>query len=641
MSLFAQLEVSPYFSDHMVLQRDQPIPVWGKAAPGGEVGITFRDDSATTKADASGRWRVDLPPQTVGDPAPLKVTSDGTTIAFDDVLVGEVWICSGQSNMAWSPKQTVNGKAETAAASKYPQIRLLHIPDTYSPKPLDTFDAKWEVCSPETIADFSAVGYFFGRELWNALKVPVGLISADWGGTPAEAWTPLETLRSNPAYADSVKQYEEKTNFLAENPGLGEKLLAAYDDYMEKIGALTDAPPPPKPEWFDPKASIPDTQTVQVNKPFFEETDGMAQLRAVVELTKEQAEAGGAKLLLGRIDNYDVAWVNGVEVGRTGRDVTDNLKVFREYAIPDGTLKPGPNVVVLQVIDWFKNAIFGSNVDQVEIGWPDGKAVALPGDWEMQVVVDLGKRPETLDRQVCKTGSYLFNGMIAPLVPGAFRGVIWYQGESNTSRAEEYRMLFPDMITAWREAWDRGPFPFIFVQLANFGNREGWPELREAQREALALPETGMAVTIDIGDPEDIHPRNKLDVGKRLALWALANTYDVKQPDGSPLPHSGPLFREAVVEDDRIRLEFDHVDGGLKTSDGGPLKGFTIAGAKGGFLPAQARIEGDAVIVTRDGMAAPQFVRYAWDINPDANLTNGTSLPASPFRTDPGPFPSY
>jgi sialate O-acetylesterase len=331
--------------------------------------------------------------------------------------------------------------------------------------------------------------------------------------------------------------------------------------------------------------------------------------------------------------------VNGVEVGRIGRNVTENLKVFREYAIPEGILKAGPNVVVLQIIDWFRSASFGANIDQPELFWPSGTTVALPADWEMQTVVNMGQRPNTLDRLVNKTGSFLFNAMVAPLVPAAFRGVIWSQGEGNAARAEQYRTLFPDMINAWRDTWDHGDFPFYFVQLANFSNREGWPELREAQRETLALPETGMAVTIDIGDPDDIHPRNKLDVGKRLALWALAKTYGLTQPDGSPLPHSGPLLREAVVGEGEIRLQFDHLNGGLKTRDGGELKGFTLAAQDGEFLPAQARIDGDEVVVTRAGMAAPRFVRYAWDINPaDANLTNGTSLPASPFRTDQQPI---
>ncbi|MEX1119437.1 MAG: sialate O-acetylesterase [Terrimicrobiaceae bacterium] len=637
LSAFARLEVSSFFSNHMVLQREQPVPVWGKASPGEEVKVTFRDSSASTKADTSGNWLAELPPLFVGDPGTLEIKSGDTTLAFKDVLVGEVWICSGQSNMEWPLKKANKGEAEIAAANA-PQIRLLQIPNTYSPVPLDTFDAKWQVCSPETVADFSAVGYFFGRELLKELKVPVGLVSADWGGTPAEAWTPLETLKSNPAYSDAVKQYDEKSRLLAENPNLGEKLQADYDDFMKKIEALTDAPPPPKPEWFDPKVSIPNTRTVQANKPFFEEADGMVQLRVVMELTEEQAKAGGAKLRLGRIDNYDVAWVNGAEVGRTGRDVVDNLKVFREYAIPGGTLKAGPNVVVLQIIDWFRTAIFGIQVNQPEIFWPDGKTVALPADWEMQEVVDLGKRPDTLDRQANKAGSFLYNGMIAPLGPAAFRGVIWYQGESNASRAEQYRTLFPDMINAWRKSWDRGNFPFYFVQLANLGNREGWPELREAQREALALPETGMAVTIDIGDPEDIHPGNKLDVGKRLALWALAKTYGLKHPDGSPLPHSGPFLREAVVGKGEIRLQFDHLNGGLKARDGGELKGFTLAAEDGEFFPAQARIEGDEVVVTREGMAAPLFVRYAWDANPDANLINEVGLPASPFRTDRQPF---
>lgn len=386
--------------------------------------------------------------------------------------------------------------------------------------------------------------------------------------------------------------------------------------------------------WFDPAGSIAGTSIIKPNVKFLEETDGLIQVRSVFSLSREQAGLQGARLLLGQIHNFDVAWINGVAVGRTGRDTANAPVIFRNYPIPVGILRPGLNVVVLQIVDWYRFAVFGMNIKQPEIRWPDGESLPLPSEWKMQVVVDLGRRPVPFGEKISNTGSLLFNGMIAPLVPAAFRGVIWYQGESNCSRAGQYRTLFPDMIQAWRAKWNRGPFPFYFVQLANCVGLDGSPELREAQRETLQVPNTGMAVTIDIGDPDNIHPKNKQEVGKRLALWALARTYNINQPNGEPLPYSGPLFREGEIDDGQIRIHFDHTNGGLKVRGATDLVGFAIAGKDGSFLPAQARIDGDVVLVSHPEIPAPRRVRYAWANNPEANLVNGASLPASPFRAD-------
>ena len=642
----AELRVSGFFSDHMVLQSGQTLPVWGKADPGERITVTFRKRTATAEVDATGRWTAELPPQKVGKPSLLTVATDNEQMQFVDVLVGEVWICSGQSNMERRVDQVDDAEAEIAAAD-YPSIRFFDVPHRYSIAPEDDLEANWQVCSPETVAGFSAVGYYFGRKLWQELDVPIGLVSTNWGGTPAESWTPLKTLESRPDYAALIDDYREAVRMLTEDPDLAATLQAEFDAFTERANALSKSPPEPEDSWFDPDAPFPEGEPVQPDTQFLAETDGLVHVRTVLTLDATQAAQTGARLQLGQIDNFDVAWINGVRVGSTLRGASRPRMTFRDYEIPDGTLKAGENVVLLQIVDIRRIADFGREIDFPKIAWPTNDVVALRDGWSMQLVQDIGARPEPLDARMKDMGSFLWNGMVAPIVPAAFRGVIWYQGESNTDRAEQYRTLFPDMITAWRDAWGHGDFPFYFVQLANFGNRRGWPELREAQRETLALPNTGMAVTIDIGDPRDIHPTNKQDVGLRLALWALAETYGATEPTSflghlpligkafrSPIPYSGPLFADAELNEGQIRVGFDHVYDGLVTTDGGPVKGFEIAGKDGVFKPATATIEGDTVVLSHPEVATPATIRYAWHINPEVNLINSVDLPASPFQSD-------
>lgn len=642
-TLQAELEVSSFFGDHMVLQRDQPLPVWGKATPGDKVTVSFRDSSVTTQSGENGKWMAELPQQSVGEAASLQISSGDRTVVFQDILVGEVWICSGQSNMEWPVENSENADSEIAAAN-YPNIRLLDIPRTYSPDPVDEIDASWQVCSPESIPSFSAVAYFFGRELWNEIDVPIGLVSTSWGGTRAEAWTPLETLKANPDYDSIVASYYEMTQVLVNEPELEQTMQSKYDSFMNDVLALANSPPPPDPSWFELNPPVSDMQPVEPDTNILGETDGMVYVRNVFSLEPTQASRKGARIRLGQIDNYDATWINGVKIGHTLHDTKDARRLFRDYEIPNGTLKPGKNVILIQIVDVYRDSHFGKNIDQLEVYWPSGIPVALHDNWKMEIMVDLGTRPETLERKLKHAGSVLFNGMIAPITQAAFQGVIWYQGESNASRAAQYRTLFPDMIEAWRDTWNRGSFPFYFVQLANYRDRNpepeehNWAELREAQRETLALPNTGMAVTIDIGEAEDIHPRNKQDVGKRLALLALANTYNIRQSNKESIPHSGPLFREALIEDGQIRIYFDHVNGGLRTSDGEKLKGFAIAEENGPFQWAEARVEGNEVVVSHPEMDAPKEVRYAWATNPEVNFINGAGLPASPFRTDTRPW---
>lgn len=629
LTLDADLSVASIFSDHMVLQRAQQVPVWGKASPGAEVEVLYRTHSARGEADNAGDWRVTLPQLEVGEADNLVIRSGDQSIVLKDVLVGEVWICSGQSNMMW-PLKTSAGAEETIAGSDLPAIRLLVIPRVQSAEPQDSVEAAWQVCSPETTPDFSAVAYHFGRKLFQELDVPIGLISSNWGGSPAEAWTPLSTLRNVPELTDLAAAYDEILEKKARDPNVEAAYQAKVDAYLKAINTLAEAPPAPESSAFDPEADFDADGMVTPGVDFLSKTDGMVSVRTVFFVSLEEAGRRGAVLKLGRIDNFDSTWINGVRVGQTTNEVRNARRVPREYPIPDGTLVAGDNVIILQIVDVNQLAHFGKNIEAPLIEWPEGKSVKLPAKWQMRMLEDLGPRPRTFTSISKNTGSFLYNGMIAPLIPFAIKGVIWYQGESNATRAEEYRTLFPAMIRSWRDKWGQGDFPFYFVQLANLERGKTWPELREAQLQTLQVPNTGMVVTIDIGDSDDIHPQNKQDVGERLALWALAKAY--KGPES--IVYSGPLFRDAAFIGSEVHLDFQHTDGGLRARDGGKLTGFVISDGEGPFLSARARIENQKVVVSHPEIGNPAAVRYAWSPDPAANLINGAGLPASPFRTD-------
>lgn len=480
--LRAEVSLPALFSDHMVIQRNLPVHVWGKSSPGEHVTVSFRGEERAATADDLGRWSVYMPE---GDPGgPFAMTVRGSNVVtLKDVLVGDVWVASGQSNMEMAVSSVDSAEQEIAAA-RHPKIRLFHVGRNVSNYPLDDVAARgWTECSPETVAEFSGVAYFFGRHLEEKLNVPMGLISTSWGGTPAEAWTSLHALSADASLMPA---------------------FASWSDMMDRYG--------------ETKA---------------------------------------------RRDQQIADWQKAVDRAKAS-----------------GTKPPS--------LPWAPNERFSWS--------PAG----------------------------------LYNAMIAPLTPFPIRGAIWYQGESNATKtgAPLYAHLFQTMIQDWRRAWGVGDFPFLFVQLANYktGPDAKWPELREAQRQTLALRNTGMAVTIDIGDAVDIHPKNKQEVGRRLALAARHIAY------GETLDYSGPLFRQAVKDGSSIRVWFDHA-AGLATRGGGPLRGFEIAGRDGKYVVAEAKIEGGSVVLSSAGVPEPQSVRYAWSDNPDGNLVNATGLPASPFHS--------
>lgn len=489
--LLAEVSLAPLFRDGAILQQGKPLPVWGRAAAGEKVTVEFSGQRRSVQADADGRWSIMLEPLPLSRQSAEMVVTGGNVVRIADILVGEVWICSGQSNMEWPVKAAADPEREIAAAS-HSLIRQIKIPRTVAEAPADTVAGEWTVCSPKTVGDFTAVGYFFGRTLLRELDVPIGLINTSWGGTQIESWISPEGLKSESAFSTVFERWKQ---LLADFPAADEKYRAALAKY---------------------------------------------------EKAKAEAEAAG-----------------------------------REFQRRPPRPAEGP----------------GSR-------W-------MPAG--------------------------LYNAMVHPLVPYAIRGVIWYQGESNAARFPEYALLFQTLISQWRKVFGQGDLPFLFVQLANLERAKDssgvqWAFLREAQASVLSLPATGMATAVDIGDPTNIHPKNKQEVGRRLALIALASVYE-KGGD-----YSGPIFQSAKADGSAMRITFGHAKG--LTLLGDPPSGFELAGADKVFHPATAKIEGDTVIAISRDVKKPVAVRYAWQNNPPSRLYNAAGLPAPPFRSDDWPAPA-
>jgi sialate O-acetylesterase len=632
-TLHAEAKLAGVFGDNMVLQADMPVPVWGTANAGETVVVRFAGQEAAATADADGRWRATLAPLASGTAGTLTVTAD-REIACQEVVVGEVWICSGQSNMEWNVAGANDAAKEIAAAS-FPLIRRFNVPNTVSDRPESEVVGTWQVCTPETVGGFTAVGYYFAREIHRATGKPIGLIQSDWGGTPAQAWTPLATLRDTPElahYAESLaKDFPKEARA---------DLAARQAEYDHAVANARVADPGNEglaKGWADPATDQADWAPIVVPGPWEERglpIEGAVWFRKDVDIPAAWA-GQDLSLSLGAIDDFDVTYYDNVQVGATGAETPNHWSTPRSYRIPGNLVKPGRAVIAVRAFDHFGAGGFTGKPAELHLGPGTGEPIALAGEWRHRVEhriepVKLPPRPQAQSWMP----SGLYNAMIHPLIPYAIRGAIWYQGESNAGRAVEYRTLFPAMITAWRQAWNQGDFPFLFVQLANFHARDPlpvttpWALLREAQTMTLALPNTAMAVAIDIGEADDIHPRNKQDVGLRLALPARAIAYGEKD-----LVHAGPAYAAMAPDGNRIRLSFKNLGGGL-TVRGEALKGFAVAGEDRKFAWADARIEGDEVVVGSDAVPAPVAVRYAWGNNPEATLYNREGLPAVPFRTD-------
>lgn len=619
----------PLFSDHAVLQRRVEAPIWGWTMPGAQVVVRLAHQTALAKADENGRWEVRLGPFNAGGPFELKVEGQETAVVRD-VMIGDVWLCSGQSNMEWPVSLSQNAEAEIAAAN-FPSIRLLTVPKKISPKPIEAFEASWAVCSPKSVADFSAVGYFFGRQLHQNLGVPIGLIDSSWGGTVAEAWTSAAAL-------NDLADFRAAAAETAEWASLAEEAATAYERRMREWWKRNDPGSAPGTDWADAKEA--DSRWREMALPSLWEEAGLPGFDGIVWFRKtfvvpEKWRGDDLILHLAKVDDLDTTFVNGRPVGST-----DLWNQDRVYRVPVSLLREKENVIAVRVLDTGGGGGIYGSPDEMFLQSADASKLgvqSLAGMWKYRV----GREMSALERLPQKPGhspnaaTVLYNGMIAPLLPAAIRGAAWYQGESNANSPTQYRTLLPTMIADWREGFGAEDLPFLIVQLANFMQRESepteshWAALREAQALTAAQDErTALAVSIDIGEADDVHPRNKQEVGKRLALAARKIAY------GQDVVASGPQYSRMIASGRSLVLSFEHFGSGLIAKGKGALTGFSIAGADDQFFWADAKISGGQVVVSSPQVPLPSAVRYAWANNPECNLYNQEGLPAIPFRTD-------
>lgn len=635
------------FSDNMVLQRDRETPVWGAASPGERVTVTFLGKSSSANAGPEGKWSVKIGPFPAGGPYELVIESASEKRTVKNVLVGDVWFCSGQSNMWWSVTRSKDGAKEIPLAN-HPKLRLITIPQRSASSPKSDLEGViWSECSPETVKDFSAVAYYFGRALQAHNGVPVALINSSWGGSAIQSWTSLSALETNPDLVGITAPYYYTVRRF-------EKDLAA--GVVDERDAYIDQGPQPRELGWEAPA-LDDSAWKEWTQPADfgswgkpEYVQGGIWFRRTLDVPA--AWTGKPLVLaLGDIGNYDITYVNGVEVGRTDKAaLAAKAPSRREYPIPADLLKAGRAVVAVRTFnamgpggirgfpDWQKRPIGFSPATNTK------EVLSLNGPWKYKVGQPLSPRGITADTFSHKLPTGLFNAMVAPVVPFGLRGIAWYQGEQNTGNAWEYRAQFPLMIRDWRAAWGED-IPFLYVQLPGLGGsskkptedsqyNESWNELRDAQWRGLTEPRTAMVTTLDLGDG-NIHPANKHDVGARLALAARAVALDEK------IEYSGPLYAGFKVEGGKVRVKFTHTGTGLVAKDApdGELARFALAGVDRNYVWAEARIEGDEVVVWNDSVPAPVAVSYAWAINPDgANLYNQAGLPAAPFRSDDWPM---
>ncbi len=610
----------------MVLQRNRPLKIWGWADKGEKITVTFNDNEYTTVVNDS-TWNIILPKMKAGGPYKMTITGKNKII-LENILIGDVWLCSGQSNMAWPVKSSANALQEIKNAN-HPEIRLFEVPNQVALQKTNHLKTtSWDVCSSETIADFSAVGYFFGKNIHLTQNIPVGLISSNWGGTIIETWMSEDIISQIEGYSEQLKEKDEfdLDKVLKENEKIKQHLLSQ----VPKTKGLIDG----NALWADPEFDDTDWRTMQVpgywEKQGLKGLDGVVWYRKEFILGQEELDQKNIQLKLSKIDDEDITWINGTLIGETNK-----YNVMREYDVPSEVLKKGKNTIAVRVKDnLFGGGIYGDSNDVFIAVGTD--TISLAGEWKYCI------SPEDVKVHIDPLWpndfpSLLYNGMIYPIKDYAVQGVIWYQGEANTTNPKQYRELFPAMIKNWRDKFNNEDMPFLFVQLANYMEsckepcESDWAKLREAQSMALSLPNTGMAVTIDIGDADNIHPKNKQDVGYRLSLTARKIAYH------EDIIHSGPQYKTLEIKNNSIILTFDHVGEGLTTTSKYKcIKGLQVAGKDKKFYWAHAEfIETNKIKVHSDQVLNPVAVRYAWADNPeDANVYNSEGLPAVPFRTD-------
>ena len=621
-----QVKLPLLISDGMVLQRDADVKIWGWADANEKITVSFNSKTYDAAAGTDGKWVVMLSDLKAGGPYSMDINASNH-ITLTNILIGDVWVCSGQSNMELPMNRVKNRYPDVIANADNPNIRQFIVPHVYDFKgPKENLKSgSWVSANPKSVLEFTAVGYFFAKELYEKYHVPIGLINASLGGSPAQAWLSEDALKAFPEYLQTAKKFKD-SNYISQ---ITEKEKAVSDAWYGRIQQLDKGLEKGQSQWFD--VNYDASQWLTMNVPGYWADGSLGNVNGVVWFRKEIDVPASmtdkpAKLWLGRIVDGDFTYVNGKQVGSVSYQYPPRI-----YDVPSGLLKEGKNIIVVRVINNSGRGGFVSDKPyQLLAG---GQTIDLKCRWQYKLGATMAPLPGKTFIEWQPEG--LYNGMAAPLLNYRIKGVIWYQGESNTAKPREYQKLFSAMITDWRQKWNQGDFPFLYVQLANFmevknqPSESGWAELREAQLKTLAVPNTGMAVTIDLGEWNDIHPLNKEDVGKRLALAAQKVAY------GDPnVVYSGPIYQSMKIEGNKIVLTFTNTGGGLTAKGNEELKYFAIAGADKKFVWAQAKIEDNKIVVWNDQLANPVAVRYAWADNPEgANLYNKEGLPASPFGT--------
>ena len=622
-SIRAEIKLPGYFTDNMMLQRDKPIKIWGWGNRYETVTVSIHDQKVNTRCKKDGTWEIILSPIPYGGPYSLTVQGKENSIKIENILIGDIWLCSGQSNMEWTVEQSANSKQEVQNAN-YPEIRALKVPKSIKNSPQDNFNAQWEICSPSTVGAFSGIAYYYARALYKEVQIPIGIINASWGGTDIETWISDEAFTALPSNVQ--KQYNmEVVNNLEEYIRQNKGQKQAFLDAMENDPGINN-------QWFIPGFNTVAWEEMKVPGEWgttpLSLIDGHVWFKYDLNLTCTEA-GRPATLSLGTIDDADITWVNGTKVGNASGWDTPRI-----YSIPPGILKEGSNNITVRVTDnGGSGGMWGQEADiYLEI---DNTRHSLAGNWKYQMSV-ANADYHVLDITPNMVHSSLYNTMIHPLTPFRIKGVIWYQGENNVGAGYDYRTLFQTQIKDWRTRWGY-ELPFYWVQLANLYPEDttpvesSWAELRESQAMTLELPHTGQATIYDIGDAYSIHPTNKQEVGRRLSLIALHKDYG-----RDSLVYSGPTFQNVSFKENTAVITMNTYGSQLTIHNKyGYLEGFSIAGEDRKFVWAKAFIDANGkIIVYNENIAEPVAVRYAWSNNPAANLFNAQGLPAIPFRTD-------
>jgi sialate O-acetylesterase len=621
----AQISLPKLISDGMVLQRDVKLTIWGWASSGEKVEIDFLNKKYSSVTDKNGNWSITIPKLKSGGPFDM-VIKGKNEIVIKNILIGDVWVCGGQSNMQTNMERIRDLYESEVSSASNEKIRQFIVPQKYDfnqPRK-DISGGNWISVSPSTIQNFSGVAYFFAKKLFERYGVPIGLINTAIGGTPAEAWVSEETLKNFPTHLEILNEFKNE-KFVNEIISNNEKISREWISNLNKIDLGYASQRDDSLDFFE---NI--NNWGEINIPGFWDEQGVGKINGSVWFRKSFAVPKSMlgkelKLYLGRIVDSDSTFINSKFVGSVSYQYPP-----RKYKIPAGLLHEENNEIVVRVVN---NIGRGGFIKDKPYYITDGEQkLDLSGEWKYKVGAIVNPHPPTITVHYKPTG--LYNGMVAPLFNYSIKGVIWYQGESNTGKAIEYQSLMPALINDWRSNWKNKNLPFLYVQLPNFMETNSepvesqWAELRDAQLKTLSVPNTGMAVAIDLGEWNDIHPFNKKDVGERLALAAQKIAYGNKK-----IVHSGPIYKSMKINDNSVILSFENVGSGLMTKDGKELKYFAIAGEDGKYVWASAKIENNKVIVWNDEVKNPKFVRYAWANNPEgANLYNKEGLPASPFQ---------